>query len=379
MIHGRQPRLVFWETTRSCPLRCRHCRAGARAAPAPGELSTAEGFAVLESIARWEVPRPVLVLTGGDLLARPDHPELVARARSLGLSVAVAPAVSDRLTPKLIGRWADLGVSALSFSLDGATPGSHDAHRGVPGTFRATFQAIAEAQAAGLRVQVNTTVLPDRREELGALCALLKLHRVPVWELFFLVRTGRAATLPEISPAEYGAVAHLLYDASRYGLLVRAVEGPWLRRVHREREAGAAPPRDGAYPVMAARLRRRLGPPTHPSSIAPVGTLDGDGIVFVGHDGTITPGGLLDLPLGSVRTDDLRAVYQGHPLVQAIRARRFSGACGRCPARSYCGGSRARAWAETGDPLGSDPACPWAPEFGPAPPGVAAAGEVPPG
>lgn len=379
MIHGRQPRLVFWETTRSCPLRCRHCRAGAVPAPQPGELSTAEGIAWLESIARWEAPRPVLVLTGGDLLARPDHPELVARARSLGLSVAVSPAVSDRLTPTLIRRWADLGVSAVSFSLDGATAASHDAHRGVAGTFRATWQAIAEAQAVGLRVQVNTTVLPDRPEELGALFALLKLHRVPVWEVFFLVRTGRAATLPEICPAEYGAVAHLLYDASRYGIIVRAVEGPWLRRVHREREAGTAPPALGAYPAMASRLRRCLGPPTHPSSIAPVGTLDGDGVVFVGHDGAITPGGLMDLPIGSVRTDDLRSVYQGHPLLQSIRARRFSGPCGSCPARNYCGGSRARALAATGDPLGSDPACPFGSEVGAAPFGVDPAAEVAPG
>ena len=379
MIHGRQPRLIFWETTRRCPLRCRHCRAGATSDPAPGELSTVDGVAWMESIARWEVPRPILVLTGGDLLTRPDHPELVARARSLGLSVAVSPAVSDRLTPKLIGRWADLGIAAVSFSLDGATPASHDAHRGVAGTFRSTWQAIDEAQAVGLRVQVNTTVLPDRLEELGALCALLKLHRVPVWEVFFLVRTGRATTLPEMTPAEYGAVAHLLYDASRYGLVVRAVEGPWLRRAAHERAAGAPPPPSGPYPPMAARLRRHLGPPTHPSSIAPVGTLDGDGIVFVGHDGTITPGGLMDLPIGSVRTDDLRAVYQRHPLLQAIRARRFSGPCGRCPARSYCGGSRARALAETGDPLGSDPACPWASEVERPSLGAAPAVEVPSG
>ncbi|MHB1435607.1 MAG: radical SAM protein [Thermoplasmata archaeon] len=366
MIHGRPPRLIFWETTRSCPLRCRHCRAGAGPAPQPGELSTAEGFAWMESVARWEAPRPILVLTGGDLLARPDHLELVARARALGLSVAVSPSVSDRLTPALMRRWADLGISAVSFSLDGASAASHDAHRGVPGTFQATWTAIAEAEAAGLRVQVNTTVLPDRRDELPALFELLKLHRVPVWEVFFLVRTGRAEALAELSPAEYGAVAHLLYDASRYGIVVRAVEGPWLRRVRNEREAGAAPPAAGAYPAMAARLRHRLGPPTHPSSIAPAGTLDGDGVVFVAHDGTITPGGLMELPIGTVLADDLKRVYQEHPLLQAIRARRFSGPCGRCPARSYCGGSRARALAATGDPLGSDPACPFGPSAGEA-------------
>ncbi len=374
MIHGRQPRLVFWETTQSCPLRCRHCRASAEPAPRPGELSTAEGFAWMESLARWESPRPILVLTGGDLLARPDHLDLVARARALGLPVAVAPSVSDRLTPALMRRWADLGISAVSFSLDGATAASHDAHRGVPGSFRATERAIDAAQTVGLRVQVNTTVLPGRQEELPALGALLKLYRVPVWEVFFLVRTGRAAALGELAPGAIGAVAHLLYDVSRYGLTVRAVEGPWLRRVRAEREAGIAPPSAGAYPTMASRLRRRLGPPVAPSSIAPVGTLDGDGVVFVAHDGTITPGGLMDLPLGHVVTDDLRRVYQEHPLLQAIRARRFAGPCGRCPARSYCGGSRARALAETGDPLGSDPACPFGAEAGPEP-----VGEVAPG
>ncbi|EQD36105.1 radical SAM domain-containing protein, partial [mine drainage metagenome] len=149
MMYGRQPRLIFWETTRSCPLRCRHCRAAAEPSPLPGELSTAEGLAWIESCARWEAPRPILVLTGGDLLARPDHLELVTRARSLGLTVAVSPSVSDRLTPGVMQRWADLGVSSVSFSLDGATAASHDARPGGFRDLRATWKAIADAEAGG--------------------------------------------------------------------------------------------------------------------------------------------------------------------------------------------------------------------------------------
>jgi radical SAM protein len=366
MIYARQPRLVFWETTRRCPLRCQHCRAQASSEPWPGELTFSEGIDWIDSLARWDSPRPILVLTGGDPLARPDHMELVEHARSRGLTVAVSPAVSSNLTPARMARWADLGVSAISLSLDGATAASHDESRGIRGTFGATLRAIEQAQANGLRVQINTTVLPDRVEELPALLGLLRSYRVPVWELFFLVRIGRAESFSDLEPTEYGALAHLVYDAAEYGIQLRPVEGPWVRRVRRERSSGSPPPAAGPYPRWAARLRRRMGAATHPNSLALEGTLDGDGIVFVTYDGRITPGGLLEVPCGNVRTDNLRSVYQEHPLFQQIRARRFSGPCGACPYRGICGGSRARAAAATGDPLGSDPACPFAPTNGPS-------------
>jgi radical SAM protein with 4Fe4S-binding SPASM domain len=140
---------------------------------------------------------------------------------------------------------------------------------------------------------------------------------------------------------------------------VRTVEGPFFRRVVAERAAGSLPPGSPLYRRLAAGLAAELGPPTHPPHAQTKGTRDGRGILFVGHDGEITPSGFLPYTLGNVRTDDLAAVYRDHPLLRSIRAAEFAGRCGTCAFRELCGGSRARAYAATGDPLGSDPACPF--------------------
>ncbi len=357
MRFAERPVLVFWELTRRCPLACVHCRARAGPEPLPGELATDEAERLLEALTAFGSPLPVLVLTGGDPLSRPDLFDLIASARGRGLPVAVSPAVSDRLTAEVLERFASEGVASVSFSLDGATAATHDGVRGVPGTFAATLAAIAAARRAGLRVQVNTTVLRSNLAELPRLCGLLLEHGVPTWEVFFLVRTGRGAELEELSPEEYEAVGHLLYDATGYGLVVRPIEGPFVRRIAAERRAAPDRPTPAAFSRWSDELRSRLGPPSRAPSISPTGTLDGDGTVFVAHDGTIYPGGFVEVPLGNVRVRSPVAVYRDEPRLRSIRARAFHGPCGRCDHRAVCGGSRARSWAISGDLLGSDPAC----------------------
>ncbi len=357
MSFSERPVLVFWETTRACPLACAHCRASAILARSPEELSTDEGRALLRSVTRFGRPFPTVVLTGGDPLVRADLFDLVAEARDLGLHVAVSPAVSDRLTPGVLGRLHELGVAAVSLSLDAATAPAHDLFRGAPGTFERTRAVARTALAEGLRVQVNTTVTRANVRDLPRLLRTIYEDGVRAWEVFFLIGTGRGRNVAATTPEETEAVGHFLYDASRYGVLIRPVEAPFLRRIVRERTEGGAPPEGGLYRELRGELEQLFGPPTHPSSLAPQGTLDGDGIVFVGQDGAVYPGGFLPLRIGSVREDDLVNLYRTTPLLGKIRAREFRGACGRCPYRTVCGGSRARAFAETTDPLGTDPAC----------------------
>jgi radical SAM protein with 4Fe4S-binding SPASM domain len=232
--------------------------------------------------------------------------------------------------------------------------------RGVPGHFDATLAAIRRLRLHGITVQVNTVVMRDTVDELPAVARIVRDLGASIWELFFLVRVGRGTALGALSPDENEHVCHFLVDASRHGFIVRTVEAPFFRRVVAQRAEGAAPPAGGLYRRLRDRLDAKLGPAAGPPRAQTKGTRDGRGILFVGHDGTITPSGFLPLELGNVRRDDLVEVYREHPLLRRIRAAEFGGRCGTCPYRQLCGGSRARAYAETGDPLAADPGCAYA-------------------
>ncbi len=353
----RRPLLVFWETTRACGLACRHCRASAVACPLPGELDHDEAVAFLDALAGFGRPLPVLVLTGGDVLMRRDLLSLVERAGALGLPVAVSPSVTELLDARMLRALRSRGVKALSISLDGACPATHDGIRGVPGHFDATVAAIRRARAHGFVVQVNTLVMRENARELARVARLVHDAGASIWELFFLVQVGRGVALAELSPEENEDVCAFLVDASSYGFVVRTVEAPFFRRVARGDGAGRGP----LYRELAAELRRALGPPCAEPKAQTKATRDGKGILFVGHDGEIYPAGFLPVSLGNVRADDVVEVYRSHPLLREIRAARFRGRCGACPYADLCGGSRSRAFAASGDPLGEDPACVYVP------------------
>jgi AdoMet-dependent heme synthase len=354
---ARAPMLVFWETTRACGLSCLHCRASAIPDPLPGELTPEEGLRLIDQVAEFGAPPPLLVFTGGDPLRRRDLPELLSHARSRGITPAVSPAVTELLTDDALRRLMDVGVTSVSLSLDGSSAATHDGIRRAHGTYERTVSAVRSALDLGLKLQINTAVLRPNVHELARIFHDLRAWGVPTWEVFFLVQVGRATAELDLRPEEYESVANFLYDASRYGVVVRTVEAPFVRRVLRLRESSAywdAP----LYRSLASELVAHDGPAPGPSSLGRRGTLDGDGIVFVAHDGTVQPGGLLPVPLGNVRTGSIVELYRGSELLRRIRTRDFSGPCGSsCPDRSACGGSRARAYAQTSDPLASDPAC----------------------
>ncbi|HEY8797908.1 MAG TPA: TIGR04053 family radical SAM/SPASM domain-containing protein [Candidatus Dormibacteraeota bacterium] len=368
---GERPMLVFWEVTRSCLLSCRHCRASAIATALPGELSASEGRELARQVAAFGRPYPILVMTGGDCLMRPDIHELAAYAVGLGIPVALSPSVTPLLTPEAAVRIKATGVRAVSISLDGAQARTHDTVRGVPGHFAKTVDALLMLKGSGLKVQVNTTVMRDNVEELADVAALMESIGVDMWEVFFLVSVGRGEDVEPITPREHEEVCHFLFDASRYGFVVRTVEAPFFRRVVRWRrgldddvEVANAFGLGSLYGRLEARLRVLLGPGVARPAAQSASTRDGKGIVFVAHDGDVHPAGFLPVTLGNVRERPLADIYRDSDLLNRIRGAQFSGRCGICEFKDLCGGSRSRAFATFGDALAEDPACNYVPALG---------------
>ncbi len=358
----KKPIFVCWEVTKSCLLACRHCRAKAIRRGLPGELDFESGLRLVEQIKEFGDPYPALLLTGGDPLMRPDVMELVRYAKEQGIYTAVAASVTPLLTVETMVRMKELGVDIVSVSLDGATPRTHDALRGVPGTWSSTIRAVQNARACGLRMQVNTTVMRSNIRELADIFHVSKEAGAVAWEVFFLVRTGRGAVLEDPGPSECEDVMHFLYDATQYGIPVRTSEGPQFRRVYMQRQKGAGPPSGELYEHLSKRLRELEGGPSGMPSLRLNATGDGKGVIFVGYDGEVYPSGFLPLPLGNVKSGRLAEIYRSHPTLVGLRdPSRLEGRCSVCDYGTICGGSRSRAYAEYENPLQSDPACPYIP------------------
>ncbi len=357
MVFANKPVLVFWETTRACPLNCVHCRADAIENPLPGELTTEEGKSFIDQVATFGKPAPLIIFTGGDPLKRKDLYELLAYARSMEINFAVSPAVSESLTQHVLERLKLSGVSSISVSLDGAEKSTHDSIRKLGGTYDRTIEIIRKATAMGLPIQVNSVVMEQNISELPAMFKLLSDLGIRTWEVFFLIKTGRGSEVRDISARDSESVCNFLYDVSKRNMVVRTVEAPFIRRVAKQRMADDGYWRDATYLKMRSELASLDDGQRHASTIRPVGTLDGDGIVFVAHDGTISPGGLLPISVGNVKKDSLVEVYKNNDIFAKIRGREIDGPCGECTFRQECGGSRARSYAYYENPLVTDPAC----------------------
>ncbi len=347
---GQRPLLVFWETTRSCPLACKHCRAEAVMGRNPLELDLTEAKALIDGLAKGFTRPPVLVLTGGDPLMRDDLEDIVAYARSRGISSAVSPAVSPALNEPRMRELARLGVRSVSISLDGIG-GTHDLIRGVSGHYGETLSAITMLQELGYRVQINTTVMAANQFELATIANTLLEQKVGIWEVFFLIELGRGLTLRSLTPSANEDVAAFLGFISPYFSAVRTVEGPFYRRIL----SGRVGPLGALYEKLISEFQGSVR--VHDRTPIGAKTRDGGGILFISHFGEIYPSGFLPIKLGDVRVDDIGEIYRGHPLLRVIREGDMHGRCGACDFSSICGGSRARAYASFGDPLGEDPAC----------------------
>ena len=344
---NRAPFLVIWEATRACALSCVHCRADAIPRRDPRELSTEEGFRLIDQVRAFGEPPPLFVLTGGDPMRRPDLAELVRYAAGKGLIVALTPSGTAAATRARLRELKDAGLSRIAVSLDGPDAATHDAFRGVRGSYDWTMRIIQAAIELELPLQINTTMSRLTRRFIESMARRVRELPVVLWAVFFLVRTGRGASLEQVTAQECEDVLTYLYNLSLTAPFgIKTTEAPQFHRVIWQHEQDLR--NHHLLPPNNRRMRLR----------SPRSVNDGNGFVFVDHLGNVCPSGFLPMIRGNIKTDDLVSIYRTDEIFLRLRnTDALMGKCGRCEFREMCGGSRGRAYAETGSLVASDSLC----------------------
>lgn len=362
------PHIVMWELTRSCQLHCLHCRVEAEHKRSPDELTTAQAKNVIDQIAAMD--NPLLVFTGGDPLERPDLFELIEYATSLKLHVSLASSVTPLLSSGAMERAKQAGASRWAISLDGATAETHDRFRGVKRSFVDTQRALYFLDKLNIPIQINTTVTTFNQDELQAMADIVEIAGATSWSLFFLVPIGRAQAFSMVSPEDNEQILRWLHQQSLVRpFALKTTEAPFFRRVQEQQQSKSAAKKPASAQQLDPSQRTDHA---QSGSTGRLQTLDrfrpsrsvndGDGFIFISHTGEVYPSGFLPVAVGNVLQTPLATIYSASSLLQSLRDRNLrKGKCGQCEFRDRCGGSRARAYAVTGDPLESDPACAYVP------------------
>jgi radical SAM protein len=360
---NERPFIVIWEVTQACDLACVHCHASAQSWRNPLELSTEEGKRLIDEVAALKVP--VFVLTGGDPLKRPDSFDLVEYAASQGVRVSLAPSATPLLTNDAIVRLKRSGLGRLAISLDGPTTQVHDAFRRVHGSYDCTLRAVRYAREIGLPVQINTTITRHNLPLVDDIIDLLETLDIALWSVFFLVPTGRGQHIDLLSAEEFEHVFEKLYQLSQHSTFdIKSTEAQHYRQFLLQRRTEAR--RASAEPArMAHPFQSMIGVTEDGIGRAPKGINDGKGFAFVSHTGEVYPSGFLPMSAGCIRKQSLTDIYRHSPLFMSFRnVRNLKGKCGDCEFREICGGSRARAFALTGDAFAEEPCCVYKPKRG---------------
>jgi radical SAM protein len=356
---SKTPFIVIWEVTQACDLSCVHCRASAQPQRHPLELTTSEGERLIDEVAAMAVP--VFILTGGDPLKRPDLYHLIEYASRRGVRVSLSPSPTPLITREVIAEFKRMGVARMAISIDGSCAEAHDAFRRVPGSFDCSVRAVKWAHEVGLPVQINTSIARRNLGELERIGRLLETLDIVLWSVFFLVPVGRGRTEELISAEEFETAFAKLYEVeSRASFGVKTTEAMHYRRYVRQRQA--AERKQGLKASKENGAARTNGRPV--TKVAdtvgryPRGINDAKGFVFISHIGEVMPSGFLPVSAGNVRRQPLSRIYRESPLFVALRdTKRLEGKCGVCEFREICGGSRARAYALTGDYFAEEPCC----------------------
>jgi len=341
-----RPLQVTWEMTHACGWKAAPARANARAPRDRHHCSTAEAFHLIDEVAAMQVP--LLALTGGDPLQRPDLFPIIeyAASRSVRTSLTLLPTPS--LDPCVVPELKACGIMRLAFWLHGSSPTLNDSHWGIFGLHRRTLAMVGGCHEAQLPVQINTIVSKRNFHDIESMIELLTRLDIDLWNVFFFVPGNRDEESNLLSAEQHEHVFSKLYAASRHvQFQIKTTEGQHYQRY-----------------LLQQRARESRGRLTVQDVVAnpPRSVNDSRGFVFINHRGEVYSSRFLPIAAGNVTGESLPDVYCNSPLFISLRdSSRLKGKCGRCPVRNVCGGSRARAYAMTGDLFASDPCCAYEP------------------
>ena len=351
-----RPYVISWNLTYRCNLACEHCYLDAGGTPLVGtenfadrsELGTEECFRVIDEIAAF-APECMTILTGGEPLLRRDILEIVQRAADRGLWVVVGTN-GVRITENVAKRLADAGARGLSLSLDALDPDRHDRFRKVRGAWRNTVEGAEILNRNGLPFIVQTTAGSHNLGELEAIADFAcERLAAKVWNLYFLVPTGRGQFVSDITPTQYDDVLGSLYRIQRKyqrRMLVNAKCAPHYIKTVLEQAALSA---DGS---AATEL------PIRTYSDGAGGCPAGTHYMGIRPNGDVTPCPYLPVFAGTLRSASLADLWSSSELFAGVRRRAsLGGRCGECEMNGHCGGCRARAFGMTGDLMSEDPLC----------------------
>ena len=346
-------RLVAWELTRSCNLFCAHCRGSATSDSYRDELSTEECFRLIDQI--LEVGRPIIILTGGEPLSRPDILEIASYAAGKGLRVVMG-SNGTLVTEKIASQLKSVPISRIGISLDFPVAELQDNFRGQSGAFAAAMKGIANARRAGMEVQINTTITKLNVDYLDELLSLALKVGAVAFHPFMLVPTGRGKGLAsvELPPEQYEQTLHWLYDKQlELGdrMFFKPTDVPHYLRVVKQRQKQDQP---AAAKIATGHDR---------ANVITRGCLAGIGFCFVSYQGKVKGCGYLDVEAGDIRERGFARVWADSPLFLQLRdLANLKGKCAVCEYKRICGGCRARAYEATGDYLEAEPYCIYEPE-----------------
>ena len=350
--------LVAWEITRSCNLYCAHCRASADCGPWEGELSTEECYRLIDEI--LEVGKPIIILSGGEPLAREDVLTVGKYAVNKGLRVVMG-SNGTLVTEEMAARIKEVPISRLAISLDFPVPELQDDFRGKKGAFEEAMAGIVNARRAGIDIQINSTITRLNVSLLEQTLALAKEVGAVAFHPFFLVPTGRGKDLEsvELSPQQYEETLNWINDKQTElgdSMFFKPTDAPHYMRVMKQRQKQA---KGSDMPVP----QRPASASSHrPLQSITRGCLAGTGFCFVSHRGTVQGCGYLDVAAGNVREQSFGQIWANSPLFNDLRnLDNIKGKCGICQYKKICGGCRARAYETTGDYLEAEPYCVYQP------------------
>jgi AdoMet-dependent heme synthase len=359
-------RLMFWETTKACNLRCQHCRAVPESERSLVELNTEESFGLIDQIA--EVARPVLILSGGEPLYRDDIFDIGAYGRSKGFRMALATngTMIDRT---LADRIRQTGFSRVAISLDGALAATHDAFRGIQGSHAKAIDGLRFLREAGVSIQINSTVAKHNVAELPAMIDLALSLGADALHIFMLVPVGCGVSIADremLSADEYERVLHWFYDRSKDVTFdLKATCAPHYFRVRAQRIVEERKHGDRSTPFVALGTQLHAAPDPaggRPLSAMTRGCLAGTAVCFVSNAGDIYPCGYLPVSAGNVKQQRFGEIWAKSAVFQQLRdPSALTGKCGICKYEGICGGCRARAFSDHGDYLAEEPFCTYEP------------------